>query len=208
MQSFNAKAPAVLRKPARLAGRRQTGQLPEQPHAGVWSMANIVLTGPPGCGKTTVVRRVVELLRGCRLAGFYTQEIRREGTRVGFQAVSMDRTSRMLAHVNIRGPCRVGKYGVDVDGLEAIVNVEMAKLSTGIDLFVIDEIGKMECFSKTFIQAVQEILDSPVCVLATVAARGGGFIAAVKARHDINLVSVSKANRNDLPTELVSRFRD
>ncbi|MHC4350036.1 MAG: nucleoside-triphosphatase [Planctomycetota bacterium] len=34
--------------------------------------ANVLLTGKPGCGKTTLVRRVLEHLGGRRLAGFYT----------------------------------------------------------------------------------------------------------------------------------------
>ena len=35
----------------------------------------ILMYGPPGCGKTTVVRRVIEQGRSLRLAGFYTREI-------------------------------------------------------------------------------------------------------------------------------------
>jgi nucleoside-triphosphatase THEP1 len=36
----------------------------------------ILLSSPPGCGKTTVIRRLVERLADLRLAGFYTQQIR------------------------------------------------------------------------------------------------------------------------------------
>jgi Cdc6-like AAA superfamily ATPase len=50
---------------------------------------NLLLTGPPGCGKTTVIRRVVEQMKDRRLAGFYTQEIRQDGQRVGFAAVGL-----------------------------------------------------------------------------------------------------------------------
>jgi hypothetical protein len=60
---------------------------------------NVLLTGQPGCGKTTVVRRTVEVLSGYRLAGFYTQEIRQRGNRVGFRAVGLRRASAILAHI-------------------------------------------------------------------------------------------------------------
>jgi len=38
---------------------------------------NILLTGKPGCGKTTLIRRVLERLTEIDSGGFYTQEIRK-----------------------------------------------------------------------------------------------------------------------------------
>jgi hypothetical protein len=42
-------------------------------------ITNLMLAGQPGCGKTTVIRKTIERLQGQRLAGFYTQEVRRHG---------------------------------------------------------------------------------------------------------------------------------
>jgi nucleoside-triphosphatase THEP1 len=53
------------------------------------SARNLLLTGLPGCGKTTAVRRLVERLADLRLAGFYTQELCEAGSRVGFEAVGL-----------------------------------------------------------------------------------------------------------------------
>ena len=53
------------------------------------SSKNLLLTGVPGCGKTTVAKRLTELLAGLRLAGFLTLELREHGQRVGFQAVGL-----------------------------------------------------------------------------------------------------------------------
>ena len=88
---------------------------------------NVLLTGPPGCGKTTVIRRVIDGPADCRLAGFYTEEIRQQGGRVGFRAVGLSGASTVLAHVDFHGPARVGKYGLDLAGFEDIVRREFGK---------------------------------------------------------------------------------
>jgi nucleoside-triphosphatase len=168
---------------------------------------NILLTGLPGCGKTTVVRRLVEILNSTRLAGFYTDEVREHGHRVGFTAVGLGGQTATLAHVDFHGPHRVARYGVDVESFEAIVEAELNRQPGDVGAVVIDEIGKMECMSPVFVEAVTRILDSPVRVLATVAAKGGGFIAGVKARPDIEIVTVTAANRDRLPDELAGHFR-
>lgn len=174
------------------------------PHA---TIKNVLLTGPPGCGKTTVIRRVIERLADLRLAGFYTQEIRQQGQRVGFEAIGLDGQATTLAHVDSRSSHRVGRYGVDVGGFEAILQAELARPADCVDVFVIDEIGKMECMSGVFVEAVARVLDSPVPVLATVAAKGGGFIAAVRGRPDVDVIAVSTGNRDKLAAELASWSR-
>ena len=47
----------------------------------------LLLTGVPGIGKTTVIRRAADRLKGRRLGGFYTEEIREQGDRRGFRLV-------------------------------------------------------------------------------------------------------------------------
>ena len=165
-------------------------------------MKNLLLTGEPACGKTTVVRRVLEGLGGLRLAGFYTQEVRRAGSRIGFQAIGLHGTRVTLAHVLFSSPLRVGRYGVDLTRFEDLVEEELTKPAGAVDVFVVDEIGKMECFSRRFIDATRALLEGPVPVLATVGHKGRGFLTEVKTRRDIRLITVSKANRDALPDRL------
>jgi len=172
------------------------------------SPKNLLLTGPPGCGKTTVIRRFIERLGDLRLAGFYTQEIRQHCQRVGFEAVGLGGQTTTLAHVDFHGPHHVSRYGVDLDGFDAIVEQELGQVASWVDVIVIviDEIGRMECLSPLFVEVVTRILDGPVPVLATVAVKGGGFIAQVKARPDVEIVTVTMANRDRLPDELAVRI--
>jgi nucleoside-triphosphatase len=167
---------------------------------------NVLLTGQPGCGKTTLVRRVIEQLGDLQTAGFYTQEIRRQGKRLGFEAVGLSGGRAVLAHVVFRSTLRVGRYGVQLEKFEALIEAEFGKAADAVDLFVIDEIGKMECFSKRFVEAARKVLDGPVPLLGTVGYKGRGFIEQVKRRGDVRVIEVTPANREELVGGLVNRI--
>jgi nucleoside-triphosphatase len=171
------------------------------------SARHVLLTGLPGCGKTTVVRRVVEALGELRAAGFYTREVREGARRVGFEIVGLGGQRYLLARVDWPSRLRVGRYGVEPDRLGRIIEAELGQLAGEVDVYVIDEIGKMECLCPSFVEAVRRVLDGPVPVLATVALRGAGVIAEVKTRPDVRLIAVDPANRDDLPHQLASILR-
>lgn len=162
----------------------------------------LLLTGPPGVGKTTIVRRVAARLDPTRIRGFTTEEIRIAGERVGFRLETFDGRSIVLAHVDIRSPHRVGKYGVDLDAFDGIIDSMLDRQKPSA-IYLIDEIGRMECLSHRFVAAVTAALESDARVIATIAARGEGFIARVKARRDAELWHVTRANRDSLPSDIL-----
>ncbi len=162
----------------------------------------LLLTGPPQCGKTTVIRRVAELFPG-RVAGFYTQEVRHGGVRVGFEIITLDGHRGWLARVDFPGPHRVGKYGVDLGGFETLALPAMEPAG-GTDLVIIDEVGKMECLSPRFVAAMDRLWSRPVPLVGTVAVKGGGYIEEIKKKPGALLITVTPANREHLPQAILS----
>lgn len=137
------------------------------------------------------------------VAGFYTQEIRERGVRKGFCWKSLDGAEGTLAHVDIKGPRRVGKYGVDVAGFEKSVVPILDIERTKAQLFVIDEIGKMECFSEKFVIAIHRLFASDRSVLATVAQKGGGLVAQVKTHLTAKLFNLTHQNSDETIAEIL-----
>jgi nucleoside-triphosphatase len=168
---------------------------------------NLLVTGKPGIGKTTLVERVVERLRGSlRLAGFTTAEIR--GThcqRLGFRIVTVAGKQAELARVGLRSPVRVGRYGVNLEAFEALALPELARRD--VDLIIIDEIGKMECASDSFRAATEKALDASVNVLATLGISNLPFLRTVLQRPDVQLLTLREGNREMLVAELCARVQ-
>lgn len=166
------------------------------------SQKNILITGPPGIGKTTLIKKLFEELRHFHSVGFYTEEIREGGIRKGFELKSLDGRKGILSHVDIKSTFRVGKYGVDVAGFEDFL-APIGFLNPATALIIIDEIGKMECASEKFKKLLKEILNSEKLVIATIALKGGGAIAEIKKRHDIKLFEMTQDKRDSLLSEIL-----
>jgi len=166
---------------------------------------NILLTGRPGVGKTTVIRQVIERLKGWKARGFYTQELRQGGRRTGFQVVTLEGQKGRMAEVGLDSPHRVGRYGVDLQDFETVALPTLEPSQA--DLIVIDEIGKMECLSLAFQQAVMRALDAPIPVLGTIGQGGGPFMRQVRQRQDVQLITVTPSNRQELPNQVACMLR-
>ncbi len=168
---------------------------------------NILVTGAPGAGKTTLVKKILGGSEGLHAIGFYTEEIREGGVRKGFSLVATTGARAVLAHEKIKSPFKVGKYGVDVGCFERFLASIPFREKSVDGLVVIDEIGKMECFSKVFTALVAELLASDKRVVATVALKGAGLIESVKKRSDSDVIEVTRENRDSLPGEILDRLR-
>ncbi len=169
-------------------------------------MKKILLTGPPRIGKTTIVKKVAHHLQkgGYPLKGFYTEEIRDNYKRVGFKIVTFQGVEKILAHISFSSPYRVSKYGVDIQALEEILDLIYPVSSD--EIIIIDEIGKMECFSKRFKDIILEVLKLQNRFLGTIALKGDPFIETIKKMPAIKLIQVTLKNRDELPLNLKKEF--
>ena len=168
---------------------------------------NILITGRPGIGKTTVVRKV--LAGGIQLAGgFLTEEMREGHRRAGFRVTAIhSKQESILAHIDREGSPRVGRYGVDLRSFERVgVQAVLCAMDREGGI-IIDEIGKMELCSHAFRDAAQAAIDSDHPVLATIPVHRHSFLDALRDRRDVQAIEVTVSNRNGLPQQLVSLVR-
>ncbi|MBF8193588.1 hypothetical protein ITP53_49530 [Nonomuraea sp. K274] len=161
-----------------------------------------MLTAPPRTGKTTVVRRLAELLRAADVPvrGFLSDEVREHGRRAGFTVEEFGGRKAVMAHVSwVTGP-RIGRYGVNVPAFErvALPAIDRALTTKGA-VALIDEIGPMELLSPAFLPRCLTLFEAGVPVVATIHQRSH---PAVRSRIEAELITVTPRNRDDLPETL------
>ncbi len=164
---------------------------------------NVLLYGLPGSGKTTLIECLVREIP-CPKKGFYTKEVRERGRRVGFKINTLDGQEAWLARRG-KGFPQVGKYRVYLDSFERLALPNIKEGSPGV-LLVIDEIGKMELFSKDFQEAVSAALDSEIPVLATVGYGKLPYIEKLFRRQDAIYAEVTPESRNHLVSRIKAEF--
>lgn len=163
----------------------------------------LLLTGAPGVGKTTLMRKVAAALPGLSIRGFLTDEIRSGGRRKGFRLVTFHGESIILAHTDFSSPHRVGKYRVNVAALDRVVDSAL-RLDKTVDLYLIDEIGRMECCSTRFVTRMEALLDTDHLIVATIHRQAPGFIQAIKERPDVELWEVTHTNREAMVGQVLT----
>ncbi len=165
---------------------------------------NIFLTGAPSSGKTTIIKKVINALP-IPFNGFYTEEERIGEKRVGFLMHTLDGKSGYLAHQDIQSDFHIRRYGVSIENIEKLAIPSIAPHNQ--DIIILDEIGKMECFSEKFIVAATKALDSPNIVIGTITFGGTDFILEVKKRDDIEIIEVTPENRDELPQIILQKIK-
>lgn len=142
----------------------------------------IIITGKPGCGKSTLIEGLIGEFRHRRVAGLATPEIREHGRRTGFEIRDLASGAReVMASERFREGPRVSKYCVSVPNIDKILDRFMESLPKA-ELVFIDEIGKMEFYSNRFKEVLDEVFASGKTVVATV---GLPFVKQFRDRAEV-----------------------
>lgn len=168
---------------------------------------NILITGRPGTGKTSLIKEILQRM-GKRAGGFYTEEIRKKGQRIGFKIRTTEEKAGILSGIDIDSPYKVGRYRVNLPDFEkiALTSIEAGLKSSKI--IIIDEIGPMELFSQKFKELVLKALDSPNQVIATIKLKGSKFIDKVKSRSDVVIFNLDSRNREDILKNILEAIEE
>ena len=166
---------------------------------------NILITGYPGVGKTTLINKITKKL-SCRVGGFYTHEMRETGRRTGFYITDFDGNQMVMASERSKSPFRVNKYGVNIEAFEKIGIPAMERALQSSELIVIDEIGRMEMFSQTFCDKLQQVFDSDKPLLATIKKIDCELTKELKAREDVQIFEVTQFNRDTIFDEVMNKL--
>ncbi len=167
---------------------------------------NILITGRPGVGKTTVLNKIKDVLEdsGYKIGGVYCPEIREGRKRVGFSIIDvMSKKRGILAHVHGTGP-RVARYKVRLRDLDEIGTSAIERAKDMADYIIIDEIAPMELYSRKFCDTVESAFESPKPVLAVIHKKSKHpFVTKIKNRDDVLIFEVSPQNRDTLHDEIL-----
>lgn len=168
----------------------------------------VLLTGTPGIGKTTLVKKICEVLtnKDIPVQGFYTEEVRQRNTRIGFDVVTFHGDRSPLARAseqNIVNVPRVGKYLVNLKSFEDLAIPVLNASVSNKSVLVIDEIGKMEMFSTKFCNEVKSIFNRSRTILATIPVAPNAFVKHIQSLPMSKTFVVDYNNRNSLMEPIV-----
>ncbi len=172
----------------------------------------VLITGKPRVGKSSLVNELVTYLRTRKITygGISTPEIRKGEHRIGFKIIDlMTGDHEILAAVNHKSPYRVGRYKVNLDALEKISIIAINNAIKDAQVIIIDEIGKMELFSKKFEKKILEIFTTRKHVVATI---GLQYINTLgkklenQSKIPINVFELTRENYEDIKRKLLEKI--
>ena len=166
-----------------------------------------LLTAPPRTGKSTTIKKIVNMLGPNNCGGFYTEEIKKDGERTGFKIISLNGAEGALADVSSESPYRISKYGVNLKAFENIGLKELYRAvnSNDVKYLIIDEIGPMQLFSKEYKELLLKLLSITKPIIGTIFYANYDWLDDFKKNEQVALIEINEQNRNTIPLQIVEK---
>ncbi len=158
-----------------------------------------IITGRPGIGKSTVCRKVIDLLReqGFKIGGVICPEVRVGRSRIGFKIIDlMSNKEGWLAHINFNTGIKVGRYHVNLNDLESIGISAINNAINQADVIVIDEIGPMELKSMRFKEMIFKAFNCEKPIISVVHWKLSRWLISATKHLEVKVYEVTFSNRN------------
>ena len=155
---------------------------------------NIILTGPKQCGKSTVIKKFLQVYKGS-VSGFISE----------FDDRASDTRQLIIRNISSDNKiCAVkwkdGKANVNYDAFNEFAP---KLIDVNSRLILIDELGKFEASCIKLQDAVEEAFSSSANVIAVLRLDAPGWINELKLREDTLVFNVNTDNRNLLVEKLI-----
>ena len=162
-------------------------------------MGNVVLiSGEPRVGKPTLLKKIVQMIGESNCIGFYTEEVRNDFDRIGFDCVSLEGKRQRIADVDFKSDVRIGRYGIDVKAFEDFSLQTISDYSNKNKIIIIDEIGPIQLLSTKFKQQIDDILISANCVIGTIFYDKHPDTDEIKRLPGVKIYSITSENRDTI----------
>ncbi|MCI4464021.1 MAG: NTPase [Caldisericum sp.] len=162
-------------------------------------MVKIFVTGLPGCGKTTLMKDIAKLLTdsGVDISGFITEEVREKGFRQGFTIEDL-RTGEKLIFASVEqiSNIKFGKYFLNIKNFEKIA----LNAFENAQIVIIDEIGKMEFYSRSFKYYLFKSLEKDINLIATL------HRDLVKDFSRYEILALTRENYSDIKNHIIEKL--
>lgn len=175
----------------------------------------VLLTGSPGVGKTTAIRKILSLVAPNRCVGFFAEERLIGGRRSGFNIRTLSGREGLLSSPELGGEPRFGtvmpdgrrRLGVSLSFLEDVACPEMlAGVSAGKGV-LLDEIGPMQAISAAFRSSVELVLASDVFLIASVAQADDPWLSALRSAQREHIVVLTRSSRDIVVEQVCQSLR-
>ena len=161
------------------------------------------MTGRPGCGKTTLLKKAVEKVR--LKHGFLTEEVVDGGKRRGFKIIDSYGRSALMASKETGGDVRVGSFKVFKEVLDEF-SEGLKEIPKGALLYI-DEVGPMEIKSEKFQNLILDFLESENLFIGTIHQKSDDlFIRIIKEMEGIEMIEITNENRDQITTAIKAMF--